>query len=169
MSSWSAPPGWGQRSPDGRWWFDGQSWIAVPASPKEKLIPPWILPWLVGWIVALVAACSVELALAPGALWFRYTMLIGALLATVGVGVAVGWHRHWRALPLLAAAPAFVLFLAWFAAWLIDPVAFGYFVIYSFFTAFVLAAFVYPASLAVLCAGGAVGALAQLRRRRLSG
>jgi hypothetical protein len=128
------------------------------------------MPWLAGWIGALVAACTIELTLAPGASWFRSTMLIVAfLIGTIGVGVAVGWHGHWRALPLLAAAPALVLFLALFAAWLMDPVAFGSFVIYSFFAAIVLAMLGYPAALALLLASGAVGALSRVLRRRLSG
>ena len=106
--------------------------------------------------------------MAPLDRWLRLTMLICAVLATIGVGVTVGWHDHWRALPLLAAAPPLVLFLAWFTAWLVDPVAFGYFILSSFFAAVVLATLVYPGVLALLAVGGAAGALAQAWRRRPS-
>jgi len=116
----------------------------------------------------MVAACAVELALAPLDLWLRTAMLVGAVVATIGVGVTVGWHGHWRVLPLLAAAPALVLFLAWFTAWLMDPVAFGYFIFLSFFAAVVLATLIYPGTLAVLAVSGAAGALARAWRRRLS-
>lgn len=154
MSSWPVPPPfWGQQTPDGQWWFNGQRWV-----PRERLFPAWIVRPLVVWTVLLLAAFALWLArLGPS---LNLIVGYGALLATACMGGVVGWHRHWRVLPLLALEPPFVLFLAWFVAWLIDPVDFGYFILGSVFLAFDLALVAYPLSLGLLAAGGGVAAVA---------
>jgi hypothetical protein len=47
MAQTPAPPGYGTRSPDGRWWWDGQAWQPVPPAPPGT--PPgaaggWVSP-----------------------------------------------------------------------------------------------------------------------------
>jgi hypothetical protein len=128
----------------------------------EHLIPARIIRPVIVWLLAMAAACGAWLGSHIDPL--RAALGIGAFVATLTIGGLIGWHGHWRALPVLGIAPPVIFLLAWIGLWLSDPVALGYFVLMSFFVTFVVATVVYPLALAILGAG----ALAAIAYRRLA-
>lgn len=126
----------------------------------ESLIPPWLIRALILWLLVLAAACGVWLGTHVDPM--RVALDISAFAATLAVGGLLGWHRHWRALPLLGVAPPVVLILAGIGLWLSDPsVGAGFVAVYSVPAVFVMATVVYPLSLTILGAAALAGAACQ--------
>ncbi|HAM00884.1 MAG TPA: hypothetical protein DCQ30_01450 [Acidimicrobiaceae bacterium] len=127
----------------------------------ENLIPPWLIRPLVLWLLVMAAACGVWLGTHVDPM--RYALEISASVATLAVGGLLGWHSHWRALPLLGVAPPVVLLVAGIGLILSDPSvgAAGFVAVYSVPAVFVMATVVYPLSLTILGVGALTGAACQ--------